>query len=121
MNFWQLVLNKILVPFSIKFWYLTLSTMEILTPKVGTVPKKIREVFMVNKSLCALFSVSKNRVVSANALKQKQFYLKPVGAEKSLQKLCCENRTFHICIKHFRTKLQMAQQTNFFKLSRLKY
>ena len=35
--------------------------MEILNPKVGTVPKKIREVFMVKQSLRALFSVIKNR------------------------------------------------------------
>ena len=33
--------------FLIKFWLLTFSTMEILNPKVGTVPKKIREVLMV--------------------------------------------------------------------------
>ena len=36
--------------------------MESLNPKVGTVPKKIREVFMVNKSPLALFSVIENRV-----------------------------------------------------------
>ena len=47
------------------------STMEILNPKVGTVPKKfevgtepkkIREVFMVIKSPRALFPVMENRV-----------------------------------------------------------
>ena len=59
--FRQSVLNKI--------WILTFSTMEILNPKVGTVPKKIREIFMANKSPRTLFSVMENRVCFGRRLK----------------------------------------------------
>ena len=54
--------------FLIKFWLLTFSTMEILNPEVGTVPKKIREVFMANKSSRALCSVLKIVFVLVGAL-----------------------------------------------------
>ena len=53
-----------------KFWLLSLSTMEIQNPKVGTVPKKIREDFMAYRSPRALFPYLKIVFVLAGALKQ---------------------------------------------------
>ena len=55
--------------------------------------KKIREVIMVNKSVCALLSVMENRVVLAAALKNNKNNLKNVEAENFL-KLCLKYRTF---------------------------
>ena len=47
--------------FQIKFWLPTCSTMRILNLKVGTMPSKIREVFINNQSPPPLSSVLKNR------------------------------------------------------------
>ena len=60
--------------------------MEILNPKVGTVPKTIREVFMVNESPRALFSVmEKSRLFWPPFLNNNTNYLKTIGAGKFLK------------------------------------
>ena len=92
--------------------------MEILNPKVGTVPKKIRVVFMVNKSPRALFSVIENRVCFGRRFKPIiKFTKQTVGAGKSFKIMLKKLHFFYICIKLFRTQLKMAKQTNFVKLS----
>ena len=110
MYFRQFVLNKILAP--------DVSTMEILNPKFGTVPKKNSSIygqqiasstFLRNWKSCSFWPALWNN---------DKIYLKTVGSGKIFQKFCWKNcSVFYICIKLFRTQLKMAQQTNFVKLN----
>ena len=89
--------------------------MEILNPKVGTVPKQIRDVFLANNPPRALFSVMENRVCFGRRFKTIIKNLKRVGAGKFL-KIMLKNRTYSRYASNFFKQNKQWLSKTIFKL-----
>ena len=68
--------------FFLKFWLPPFSTMRILIPKVGTVPRKCEKSFLDYKSPAPLLLYRKIVISFRGAIVQIKNYLKPVKREK---------------------------------------
>ena len=86
--------------FFIKFWLPTFSTMRILNPKVGTVPRKFEYLWTTNRPR-HLFCNEKLCFHFAELLYKYKNYLKTVKRENILTVLLEKSRFFFICIELF--------------------